>query len=95
MTKQEQLDFIRSRCIAANPEIEERSRFNRLHEVRVLPIRLADLLLAIDGLTAGKVPGNDFAYIRKGNVRSKWLLTKDDLTEQSNECVSFLYDLLQ
>lgn len=108
MTTQQQIDFIRQKCIEANPEInsgqflqewsiEEINTNPRVAVVR--PIRLADVLLAI-----GKKTTHDFGYYCCDNgviaqtgsgAKANWNLRKDDLTEQSDECIIFLADLLQ
>ncbi len=54
------------------------------------PIRLADVLLAI-----GRPALYDSsAYFLYKNGNEVWDLRRDDLTEQSDECVAFLADLL-
>jgi hypothetical protein len=136
MTRDEQLAFIRQKCLEANPEIVElkfgcqlldkRSGDDKwlyLHramggsmvvehkitgighgkdyefDVIGRPIRLADMLLAI---------GNPFVEVHaNGGIvtqtnwpghklqQAVWNLRKDDLTEQSDECIEFLADLLK
>jgi len=72
-----------------------------LREVHGRPIRLADVLLAVPHLKP-----RDHRNIVRGQAESagnvgfvtvvcEWNLRKDDLTEQSDECVAFLYELLQ
>jgi hypothetical protein len=68
------------------------------------PIRLADVLLAIGHII--KARGSQFGFITvdsygciwKGTpheIACEWNLRKNDLTEQSDECISFLAELLK
>jgi hypothetical protein len=72
------------------------------------PIRLADVLLAIrindkpitevwtvDMWGGFKLIHNDIKSARIENTQVKWNLLKDDLTLQSPETISFLYQLLK
>lgn len=72
------------------------------------PIRLADVLLAIGHLDVIKYkegfkthPHNvcvttlGYALNENGMHLFEWNLRQDDLTEQSDYCVSFLYELLK
>jgi hypothetical protein len=67
-----------------------------IHEILGRPIRLADVLLAIDK----KYPGN-FATVASngwfhyGYKRCFYDLRADDLREQSEETINFLYELLR
>jgi hypothetical protein len=92
MTRQEQLDLIRAACIEANPSdttlrdqhswqgLQIRRRHGR-------PIRLADVL------EAARTVGYDSTEDRLGvitGVVTRYDLRKDDLPEQSDECVAHL-----
>ena len=87
---QKKLAAIQQKCVEANPEIENK----RWGTER--PIRLADVLLAVQKQEYGGSP--EFRYtcekLTSGAWHVHWNLRKDDLTEQSEECISFLYDLL-
>jgi hypothetical protein len=73
--------------------------------VHFRPIRLADVLLAIDKndeVVVNVDTEGVFAYWKSppkggGNYRrgATWNLRKDDLTQQSDECISFLAELLK
>jgi hypothetical protein len=154
MTKQDQINFIRQKCVEANPEIVEVKMgcevyiqaYDELYngfpvvigatsickkhkqyreeccaeedgcsvthgavirwgseedgwgtmtrkesEFKVIgrPIRLADVLLALHQ-TQGS-----FRYDIDMVERSKWKLRADDLEKQSEEAISFLYELLK
>jgi hypothetical protein len=122
MTRQEQLELIRQKCIEANPDKlaehdhkklpcqevctnrvdiyhdwNEREGGGCTYGVQLGPIRLADVLLAIGGRNV-----KSYYSVHKdghwciSNFRDLcwWNLRKDDLTEQSDECIAFLADLL-
>jgi hypothetical protein len=67
------------------------------------PIRLADVLLAIPNqygqkLSTGYISGDRINVSLEADtldVVAYWNLRKDDLTEQSDECINFLYELLK
>jgi hypothetical protein len=92
---------VRAACIKANPERDWRGR-QWIEE----PVRLADVLLALKG--NANIAIDELGYFmeaedstRDNNLYSKvyqgrcWNLRQDDLTLQSDECVSFLASLLQ
>lgn len=62
------------------------------------PIRLADVLLALNNHKSVREPDKHewqiYGLCNDAFPRS-WNLRKDDLSEQSDECISFLYELLQ
>jgi hypothetical protein len=68
-------------------------QFNEVAQVLDRPIRLADVLLAIGSKYA--VDGAGEIY-RSGYLTgdSVWNLRADDLEQQSEETISFLYELL-
>jgi hypothetical protein len=95
---------IRAACIKANPEIEKTVGWGR-HGDRLIddrPIRLADVLLAIgekaksvgiDGFVEVDQYGTFWmsARIVENEMRQvNWNLRQDDLTLQSDECITFL-----
>lgn len=79
------------------------------YEILGRPIRLADVLLAIDGtyrhgdaITVRIIPGGTFERLHTGNVlpgewnpQVRWNLRADDLEKQSEETIDFLYELLK
>lgn len=89
MNRQEQLDLIRAACIEANVKILTRA--NKWHGIGGEDdIRLADVLLAIN--ESKKRP---YGYDVLMEIVAYWNLRKDDLSEQSVECVAFLAGLLK
>jgi hypothetical protein len=101
MTRQEQIDLIRAACIEANPSdttLREQNSWQGLQIKRShgRPIRLADVLLAMDRYARTEVcVGKDGSFcVGDGPKMAWWKLRKDDLTEQSDECVAFLAQLL-
>ena len=108
MTRQEQLDLVRAACIEANPSdptLRDQNSGQGLQIKRAhgRPVRLADVLLAIersdhDELYSVGEGGWFYQDTLQGdgyaNMDVLWNLRKDDLTEQSDECVSFLAQLL-
>jgi hypothetical protein len=101
----EKLQFIREKCIAANPEIVLRlGEANGISLVKHPPIRLADVLLAIEEhfATDSSMKINDIqseivshTYLNGKYIRPPyWNLRADDLEKQSRECLAFLYNLL-
>lgn len=92
MTTKDQLEFIRQKCIEANPALKERSD----HCYR---IRLADVLLAIVKAEAKKL-GDKYSGIpicekQFALVIRRWNLRKDSLSDQSLETSEFIYELLK
>jgi hypothetical protein len=87
----DKLELIRQACIKANPIGSGGFKYR--------PIRLADVLLAIDGTTQGQLiairPNGDMYRSDIQNTKWHWNLRNDDLSQQSNECIEFLYDLLK
>lgn len=103
MTRQEQLDLIRAACIEANPSdttLRDKNSWQGLQIKREYgrPVRLADVLLALPTLWVQPKTdvGNGTRSINSGMMNSgiSWNLRRDDLAEQSDECVSFLAELL-
>jgi hypothetical protein len=94
MTRQEQLDLIRAACIEVNPSdttLRDKNSWQGLQIKREYgrPVRLADVLLAIN--ESKKRP---YGYDVLMEIVAYWNLRKDDLSEQSVECVAFLAELL-
>jgi hypothetical protein len=103
MERNDQLSLIRQKCIealCAHGTRSEQSLYTRGFD---RPIRLADVLLAITKAS----PNNhnrvwlksDGRFVLNENGNSlhnpaDWNLRKDDLTEQSEECINFIYELL-
>lgn len=110
MTQDDRLNLIRTRCIEAIEGIEmgkdpENAAAERLTVRYYRPIRLVDLLLAFDMDFGKDVRGyrNLGDSIAKhavvegilSNILKLWNLRADDLREQSNETVNFIYELLK
>jgi hypothetical protein len=98
--RDQQLEAIRAACIRANPHISERS-IGAVDEdtgtdmwVRDDTIRLADVLMLPDTSEMLNATDEENATVCFRFIRM-WNLRKDDLTEQSDECVAFLYNLLK
>lgn len=114
MNREQQIDFIRQKCIEANPAKTWRDTGNcQRHWADDFdvpctctnveyPVRLADVLLTIRvgksyspdeladlvGLRADEGGGMDLR-------NSLWKFRFDDLREQSEETINFIYNLLQ
>ena len=93
--REARLEVIRQKCIEAGVSLIE------TFEGEERPIHLADVLLAIDkkGDEHHLTSEGQFALYdpEDGNMylsKVWWNLRKDDLTEQSDECITFLADLL-
>lgn len=89
MTIKEKTEFIRQKCIAANPEA---------YVFGVpRPIRLADVLVPIVGDLDELGSKEQFDPIAVSIVRTvgHWNLRADDLEKQSEETISFIYKILQ
>ena len=109
MNRDEQLAVIRQKCIEANSDKnwnEERQDGFGYWKAYPLPIRLADVLLAV-GKKKKAVCVDSGGYIGVAQPPPfpdqgvvfvfcdfKYDLHKDDLTEQSDECLTFLAQLL-
>lgn len=96
MTRSEQLEAIRAAVEKAEPEDSRWKVICADEEV----VRLADVLLALGQLK--KPYRRPFLVTERGefvdvnfNLRSTWNLRQDDLSQQSDECVAFLYELLK
>jgi hypothetical protein len=102
-TRQEQLELIRDACIRANPEIEKR-RIDYVDEdtgddtwVQDDTIRLADVLLAHSKTITPPTNSEEKSKIQNDvlNIIYWWNLRKDDINDQSDPCVAFVYQLLK
>lgn len=110
------LEIIRKAVIAANPEIRNWSDcfvHNPLLQggadgdscqCKIRPIRLADVMLAIQHQrvleNGGKIPTSaSKIFETTGKINEliwlRWNLRKDSLEEQSEECLQFLGTLLE
>ncbi len=87
-SREEQLEAIRGKCIEANPEIQPKFFTHPSHG---RPVRLSDILLAIQ-IWAEFKPG--FFPQEAEDVMRMWNLRADDLGEQNDECIQFIYSLL-
>jgi hypothetical protein len=114
MTRDQQRELIRRKCIEANPEIQtyrspcqckDHGNCPFADHARVgRPIRLADVLCVAEARTHKEVEGGNpeeqaesFETFRRdifANVCVEWDIYHDDLTQQSDECVAFLAQLL-
>ena len=99
-TRQENLQIIRDACVAANPK--ERVIIGGVLEI-ITPIRLADVLLAVEGNDTRDLLrideygvfwiGNSIEVVRE-NHKIQYNLRTDDITLQSDECIEFIAGLL-
>lgn len=89
MNRTEQIDLIRGKCIEALSADGTRSEQSLYARGFDRPIRLSDVLLAIQESGNGKAIS--YFLVADGN----WNLRKDSLDEQTNETISFLADLLK
>lgn len=109
MTRQEHIDLIRAACIEANPSdttLRDKNSWQGLQIKREYgrPVRLADVLLAIDKaanprygnlhVTTGGHLGVISPVAPMTHVYAQWDLIHDDLVDQSDQCVAFLAELL-
>jgi hypothetical protein len=103
MTRDQNIETIRTACIKANPEkvtlvVSEENPDTTVFDG---PIRLADVLLAIQATTTtkGTTLVNSYGIFMDTHfnmdMNAGWNLRQDDLTLQSDECVAFLASLLQ
>jgi hypothetical protein len=92
MTREQQIAFIFSKCLDVGIDFWKNSpRVNGTKFRRTRPIRLADVLLAIEPIRTRRGLLNAAA---EGVVKA-WDLRKDDLTEQSDETIRFIHGLLK
>lgn len=89
------LDFIRQKCVEANPE-----KWNKVTPVlrHFEFFRLADVLLAMrDNWVEIRlsVPFVLFVQTYPNHATAKWDCRQDDLIEQDEETLAFLADLLK
>jgi hypothetical protein len=107
MTKQDQINLIREKCVEANPSIQDReycckySTYDRRNfcdrcSEKPLGIHLADVLLALgsQSIVIG-AEGQFRNYDDDCDDAPYWNLRADDLREQSDATVEFLHQLLQ
>jgi hypothetical protein len=98
----EKLQFIREKCIAANPDKIWEVAYDDIYR-RIEPCRLGDVLLAFQGqgiATKMAIDENGYFYLFAGGSFGRedecsWNLRADDLEKQPEETISFLYDLLR
>lgn len=112
MTHQEKIEAIRKACAKANPEIIVEGCESGISPCacwwhknyppdgnKFRPIRLADVLLAIDDKSSRERYTVDclggFKKVGTKWIICNWNLRKDSLEEQSEETVAFIYDLLR
>jgi hypothetical protein len=96
MTRDQQIADIRAACIKANPQSWDCGAPCHCSDGR-LTVRLADVLLAIGSREGKFLLGGRLAifYTPNGKELFSWRTHLDDLTEQSDECISFLAELLK
>jgi hypothetical protein len=102
MERQEQIELIRQKCIGANPEKWEpcihckklNRHLDKCIDQRPPTIRLADVLLAISD-PAVIITSHKGEFRHMGVEAAYWNLRKDDLTEQSDETLALLAELLK
>ena len=100
--KEQHLQTIREACIETieDMKLEQigKENFRREFVARYRPIRLADVLLALE-TKSKQDPLNEYQSLhdRHGVTATLrlWNLRKDNLTEQSDGCLEFLAQLLK
>lgn len=100
--RKQNLQLVREACFKSNPEIREQEINTRTREGKLQnivgweprPIRLADVLDAMCFGEFDNMPALRAEQEKAHQVVIMWNLHKDDLTEQSDETISFLADLL-
>lgn len=99
MTHQEKLAFIRGKCVEVNPGVVNGSIGVCLNGTYVekrkttRTIRLADIILL---LCNGKQEEIEFIEdYHLTELLQRWNLRKDDLNEQDEATISFIYDVLR
>ena len=94
----DKLQTIREACIKANPKKEWEEYFPDAGDHRGvavdIPCRLAAVLLAIDEKFVEENSGNWGVEETQSKLVKLWNLRNDDLSQQSEETINFLYDLL-
>lgn len=109
-SRQEMIEAIRAKCVAANPEIEaERQNREWLYKDKIegpfvhRSIRLADVLLTMQKVkrfgsssaTYFDLCDSGFEFGFAGTTDwTMWDLRHDSLDDQADDCISPLYDLL-
>lgn len=105
-TREEQIALVRQKCIEANSDFLVGpclgcARKGKAHLLALRPdqrpIRLADVLLALDGLRKNEPYSKtqrNFEAVTLGYTKG-WNLRKDDLIEQSDETIEFIATLLK
>lgn len=94
-----QLEAIRAKCIEANPDrewIEVGDVVNT--DDSFAPVRLADVLFirkAFWSPRAASPENRRQATYEALEIVQKWYLSRDNLTKQSDETITFLADLLR
>lgn len=98
--REQHIEVVRKACVAANPEIVESHQGEEDGEIVWIeifrPIRLADVLLAMG--RKWRINGSGYFDDGTGKVLGTpdpyWNLCANDLTQQSDETLKFLADLL-
>jgi hypothetical protein len=104
MDREQKIEAIRQKCYDANPELMERRDvigndrlgYSVSKYIKRYPIRLADVLLAIHKKAKIEEKGfveSLFSVEIDDLVNIHWNLRQDDLTQQSDECIDFLFKL--
>ena len=104
MENNDKLNFIRQKCIEANPNRsegwdEDSGRPTGSGYMDFMPCRLADVLLVIKKMYMNGTLQKEGEFKNGtewfGEIAWDWNLRSDDLTQQSEETINFLFDLLQ
>jgi hypothetical protein len=88
---QEKSEYIRRRCIEANPDITKRHYTEECIKKFGYPIHLADVLNALQRQYQYYIPDTTISTLCQGY----WNLLTDDLGEQSDDKIEYIYKLLQ
>lgn len=104
-SREEKLKVIRVAAISANPEIGKqetnlrisRGRIQNIEGWQSRQIKIADILLVLQEKSGWYFTGvaKGMMIFESGARYYYYNLRADDLTQQSEECISFLYELLK
>jgi hypothetical protein len=87
----EMAEYIRQRCIEANPDITKRHYTEECIKKFGYPIHLADVINALQMQHQEYIPDATISTL----CQAYWNLRTDDLGEQSDDKIEYIYKLLQ
>ncbi len=96
------IGFIREKCVEANPGIviNEHAQLHRFggtveYFKQMREIRLADVLYLIEQIyTRHDIVTEVDYYNTFGDIIARWNLLKDNVNDQSDECIELIFNLL-